>query len=130
MSENIPKKFSLKKRDKIQKKREVGKTKSSFVTTPKRIHTISLRGRLLQASDKQIPNSETTIVQLAEKASWIEQAVQKASWTELTVQKASWTECTVQLAERAIKLSSRSESPLEFYDLKTVRTRFHVRSSN
>ncbi|KAF3507724.1 hypothetical protein F2Q69_00006590 [Brassica cretica] len=34
---------SLKKRDKIQKKREVGKPESSFVTTPKRIHTISSR---------------------------------------------------------------------------------------
>ena len=49
---------SLKKRDTIQKKREVEIPKSSFVTTPKRTHTISLRETLLQASDKRIPNSE------------------------------------------------------------------------
>ncbi|KAF3487865.1 hypothetical protein F2Q69_00052910 [Brassica cretica] len=45
--------FSLKKKNKIQKNREAGKTKSSFVTIPKRIHEVSLRERLLKASDNR-----------------------------------------------------------------------------
>ena len=44
-SETSPEMSSLKKRDKIQKKREAGKLKSSFVSTRKRIRTLSLRER-------------------------------------------------------------------------------------
>ena len=95
------------KKDKIQNKREVVKPKSSFVTTRKIIHTISHRERLLRASDKQIPNSETTIVQLAEGANWTDPTVQlseRASWIEQAVQlarSASWIEHVVQLARSA-----------------------------
>ncbi|KAF3497859.1 hypothetical protein DY000_02053907 [Brassica cretica] len=90
----------FKKKEKIVK--NSGKPKLSVVPTPKRIHTISLRERLLQ-----IPNSETTIIQLAEGASWTEHTVQLAegaSWTERTDQlaeQASWIEQAVQPAERA-----------------------------
>ena len=103
MSESSEEMSSLKKKDKIQNKREVVKPKSSFVTTRKIIHTISHRERLLRASDKQIPNSETTIVQLAEGSIWTERTVQlakRASWIEQAVQRASWIEQAVQLAER------------------------------
>ena len=47
-----PEKYLLrKKKDKIQKNREARKTKSSFVTNPKKIHAINLRERVLKASD-------------------------------------------------------------------------------
>ena len=106
--------MSVIKKKEIIIKKIVGKPKSSFVTTPKRIHTISLRERLLWALDKQIPNSETTIVQLAELASWIEQAVQlaeRASQIEQAVQlacSASWTSPTLQFGESDQLASLRS----------------------
>ncbi|KAF3572428.1 hypothetical protein F2Q69_00059172 [Brassica cretica] len=97
---------SLKKRDKIQNIREAGTPKSSFLTIPKRIHTISLRERLLKASENgsrtaKHPSSNSPkgrvgqdaptnspvrrvgSVQLAERVSWIEQAIllaRSASW--------------------------------------------------
>ncbi|KAF3487864.1 hypothetical protein F2Q69_00052913 [Brassica cretica] len=51
MSEISQEMFSLKKKDKIQKSGEAGKTKSSFATITKRIHEISLQERLLKGSD-------------------------------------------------------------------------------
>ncbi|KAF3595790.1 hypothetical protein DY000_02021646 [Brassica cretica] len=51
MSEISQEMFSLKKKDKIQKNGEAGKTKSSFATITKRIHEISLQERLLKGSD-------------------------------------------------------------------------------
>ena len=103
MSESSEEMSSLKKKDKIQNKREVVKPKSSFVTTRKIIHTISHRERLLRASDKQIPNSKTTIIKLAEGASWTERTVKlarSAIWIEQAVQlarSASWIEQVVHL---------------------------------
>ncbi|KAF3537203.1 hypothetical protein F2Q69_00022309 [Brassica cretica] len=75
---------------------------------------ISLRERLLQASDKQIPNSETTIVQLAEGASWTERTVQLAEWE-------SWTECTIQLAQRVRILVPTETKETE----EDIRRMFH-----
>ncbi|KAF3498751.1 hypothetical protein DY000_02053895 [Brassica cretica] len=94
---------------------------------------IILRERILQASDKLIPDSKTTIVQLAEGASWTKCTVQLA-------ERASWIDQVVQLTVRQVGstslpssrprssllrdwiepslVSSRSESPLELYDLK------------
>ena len=103
---------SLKKRNKIQKKREVREPKSSFITTPKRIHPIKSSRKVTLGVGQTIPNNEITIklyhpiqrhVQLAHLVSWTEPAVQlaeRASWTEHAVQvpcSASW----IQLAERA-----------------------------
>ena len=51
-SQKLPEKCLIwKEKGKIQKNREVGKTKSSFVTIPKRIRAINLRERLLKALD-------------------------------------------------------------------------------
>ena len=81
---------------KFKRKEKREKPKSSFLSTPKRIHTISLRERLLQASEKRITNNEKPIVQLAEGASWTERTVQlakRAIWIEQVVQHAclaSW----------------------------------------
>ncbi|KAF3504227.1 hypothetical protein F2Q69_00042558 [Brassica cretica] len=55
---------------------------------------MSPRERSLESSDKQIPSRETTIVQLAEGASWIEQVVQLA-------ERAIWIEQAVQIARSA-----------------------------
>ncbi|KAF3559162.1 hypothetical protein F2Q69_00013093 [Brassica cretica] len=113
------------KRDKIQKKREVEEPKSKLVTIPKRIHTISLQERLLEASDNRSrttkqpssnsPNrrvgpskpskSRVGLVQLVKRAGWTDHAVQIAhltSWTNHAVQLAylaSWTSPTRHLSE-------------------------------
>ncbi|KAF3497390.1 hypothetical protein DY000_02052287 [Brassica cretica] len=71
---------SLKKRDKIQNIREAGTPKSSFLTIPKRIHTISLRERLLKASEN-------------------------GSRTAKHPSSASWTGCTDQLTRSASWIS-------------------------
>ena len=59
--QKIPRKCLLWQREiKLKRKEKREKPKSNFVSTPRRIHMISLRERLLQALDKRIPNNETT----------------------------------------------------------------------
>ena len=59
---------------------------------------MSPRERLPESSDKQILSRETTIVQLAEGASWIEQVVQLA-------ERAIWIEQAVQIARSASRIN-------------------------
>ncbi|KAF3580446.1 hypothetical protein DY000_02031619 [Brassica cretica] len=69
---------SSKKKDKIQKNREVGKPKIKFCkNSEKDSHDKSSR-KVTQGLGQRIPDSKTHIVQLVERASWIEQAVQLA----------------------------------------------------
>ena len=150
MSEKSQEKcLSLKKKDKIQKNRKAEKPKSIFVSTPKRIHTISLRERLLQTPDKRIPNNKTTIniygpnapsnspngrVGSSKSPNSPNGRVGPNEQSNSPIRQVGSTSmpssrpCSSLLRDRIepALVSSLSESPLVFNDLKTARTHFLI----